>query len=796
MRKQNHIITFLLLFTSLFQINVALAQTGSLSGTVICDELPVEFANLMLKRTNIGAPTDVSGKFLIENIPTGNYELYISSVGYIPLRQQITIQENVRLDRVFNLEKDVLNLSQIVITGSRNIIEKHNSPVIVNTVSAKTLELTQSLNIAEGLNYSPGLRVENNCQNCGFTQIRMNGLDGPYSQILINSRPIFSALAGVYGLEMLPANMVDRIEVVRGGGSVMYGGNGIAGTVNIITKDPFENCFEVGLNQSLIAGRASDRTVNFNGSVVAEDLRKGITFFGFNRIRDHWDANGDGFSEIVELNNNTFGFDAFYELNEYDKLKLGAYYISEYRRGGNKFELFPHQADIAEQLEHDIVSTNLTYDYLSKNKKHKLSVYSSVQYVERDSYYGAGGRVLESGDKLTENDILAINAYGASSDISTVNGLQYQLYISPTFTLTTGSEYIFNDVFDRMPGYDRVIDQRVATWGTFAEIEAKPTNRLTLLIGSRYDHLLIDGQYVHGSEEFNNNRNLNVFIPRFSAMYSLKESLKLRASIAQGYRGPQAFDEDLHIETVGGAARFVRIDPDLEVETSNSANISLNYEKYIGSKQINFVAEGFYTLLLNPFIFAGQEELPSGVAIITKRNGSGATVSGLNFEANIAYGSSLIIQIGATIQQALYAENEEIWAPESPDDNLEAATTNRMLRTPNAYGYFSMVYKPVESFSIAYSGVITGSMDVAHVIDPRTEQTVIKSTDAFFENNIKLTHSFKTDEEYGVQVFGGVQNILNSYQTDFDIGADRDAGFVYGPISPRTYFIGLKFGMK
>lgn len=262
MRKQNHIITFLLLFTSLFQINVALAQTGSLSGTVICDELPVEFANLMLKRTNIGAPTDVSGKFLIENIPTGNYELYISSVGYIPLRQQITIQENVRLDRVFNLEKDVLNLSQIVITGSRNIIEKHNSPVIVNTVSAKTLELTQSLNIAEGLNYSPGLRVENNCQNCGFTQIRMNGLDGPYSQILINSRPIFSALAGVYGLEMLPANMVDRIEVVRGGGSVMYGGNGIAGTVNIITKDPFENCFEVGLNQSLIAGRASDRTVN------------------------------------------------------------------------------------------------------------------------------------------------------------------------------------------------------------------------------------------------------------------------------------------------------------------------------------------------------------------------------------------------------------------------------------------------------------------------------------------------------------------------------------------------------
>ena len=91
--------------------------------------------------------------------------------------------------------------------------------------------------MAEGLNYSPGLRIEDNCQNCGFTQIRMNGLQSHYTQILINSRPVFSDLAAVYGIELIPANMIERVEVVRGGGSAMYGSNAIAGVINIITKE-------------------------------------------------------------------------------------------------------------------------------------------------------------------------------------------------------------------------------------------------------------------------------------------------------------------------------------------------------------------------------------------------------------------------------------------------------------------------------------------------------------------------------------------------------------------------------
>lgn len=783
----------LLLFCNLF-LSFAFAQNASFKGIVVsADQKAVPYASISLKNSNlIGVSADNLGKFELKGLKAGRYLLSVSAIGYRTLQDSIQLAPNQQINRNITLKPDVFNLSQVVITGSRSQVERYNSPVIVNSLDSKTLESTQSFNLAEGLNYTPGLRVENNCQNCGFTQVRMNGLDGAYSQVLINSRPVFSALAGVYGLEMIPTNMVDRIEVVRGGGSVMFGGNAIAGTVNIITKEPVENSFEAGINQALINGEASDRTVNFNGALVAKDLNKGISFFGFNRDREHWDANNDGFSEIVALQNNTFGFDAFYKLNPQNELKLGTYFIDEFRRGGNKFELFPHQTDLTEQLQHNILNTTFSFDHNSKDNRHKLSVYGSLQRVDRASYYGGGGRVLSQGDSLTEADLLAINAYGNSKDFASVSGLQYRYELKENLSLTTGTEYIYNAVKDEMPGYGRLIEQEVGTWGTFTEIEFKPTNRLTVLAGGRLDQVAIDGTYNLVDQTFKNEEELLILVPRLSAMYQLQENLKVRASFAQGYRGPQAFDEDLHIETVGGAARFIQLQPGLEVERSNSSTLSLNYDQFRNNKQFNFVLEGFYTELMNPFVFANQTELPNGVAVINKRNGTGATVSGVNLEANIAIGSTVVFQSGATFQQAIFQEEEELWAPEPGSNEFESTSTKRLLRTPDTYAYFSLLYSPTELITIAYSAIYTGSMDVAHVIDAETERTVVKRTPDFFENNLKLSYSFKADESYHIEAFGGVQNIFDSYQNDFDLGAERDAGYVYGPLRPRTYFMGLK----
>lgn len=783
------------IYLEVFVFHVGFAQ-NTISGSVNNGESVVPFANVALIGTNRGTVTKEDGTFELTEVPDGNYSLQVSSVGYRKQTFEIELSGDPIPLEAIQLETDVLGLDEVVVSGTRDAITKYNSPVIINTISPEIFESTQSLSIAEGLNFSPGLRIENNCQNCGFTQLRMNGLDGAYSQILINSRPVFSALAGVYGLEMLPANMVDKIEVVRGGGSVMYGGNAIAGTVNIITKDPMENAFEVGFNQSFINFEASDRTVNFNGSIVSKNVDKGITLFGFNRTRNPWDANEDGFSEIVKLRNNTFGIDAFWNIKSRNKLRFGAYYINEFRRGGNEFDLEPHQTELTEQLQHNIVSANLSFEHISKDLKHKIAVYGSLQAVNRDGYYGGGGRVLSEGDSLTEADILAINAYGKSNDISAVGGAQYNYTITPKVMVIVGSEYIFNQVNDDMPGYGRSIHQEVGTLGTYAQFEYKPISRLTLLAGGRYDHVRINGTYNLVDEDFKNTTTLNVVVPRLSAMINVFAGFKLRASFAQGYRGPQAFDEDLHIETVGGSTRFIQINPNLVPERSNSALLSLNFDRSIKRWQMNFVAEGFYTKLNNPFVLSDQTELDNGVAIISKRNGDGATVGGVNLEANFAYSDKLIFQSGATIQVARYDTPEEIWAPEEENSSLEATVANRLLRTPNVYGYFSLVYNPFRALSVSYSGTITGPMDVPHVIDVETEHTVIKRTPVFFDNNVKLAYTFWFKDKYRIQVFAGLQNIFNSYQNDFDLGADRDAGYVYGPIRPRTVFAGLKLGIN
>ena len=790
--KINWVLSLIIVFTS----KITLAQNSNISGKIFDKNGPIPDVSVAIPSLNRVTLTDSDGTYLIDGLKEGNYTLIINFIGYRTAEKNINILPGLNLQGDIFIQVDELKISEVVVTGTRKQVERYNSPIIVSSLDSKIFEATQSLNVADVINFCPGLRVENNCQNCGFTQLRMNGLDGAYSQILINSRPVFTALAGVYGLEMLPKSMIDRIEVVRGGGSVMYGGSAIAGTVNIITKDPFENSFEVGFNQAFVNGETPDRTVNFNGSVISEDLNSGVMFFGFKRDRENWDVNGDDFSEMVALKNNTFGLDAFYSFNERNKLKLGIYYINEFRRGGNKFDLFPHQADVSEQLEHDILGARLSFDYESKDTKHKISLYGSLQHVERASYYGGGGRVIRESDSLTSDDVLSINAYGSSEDISTVSGIQYNYFIKPKLIITAGSEYIYNNVLDKMPGYGRVIDQQINTWGTFAELEIKPIEKLTFLIGGRFDQLNIVGKYDLEGENFGNDENFNVLVPSISAMYSVHENLKLRASFAQGYRGPQAFDEDLHIETVGGAARFIRLGSELEVERSNNVSFSLNFDKFIRKKQINFIVESFYTHLNNPFIYGNQEELSNGVAVIAKRNGDGAKVFGINIEANIAIGTSFILQSGATLQRANYSNEEEIWASEDPLSNTPSTSTNRILKTPNNYAYFSLVYNPIKLLSISHSGVFTGTMNVPHVIDVNTEQTVIKKTPTFFQNNIKVAYKIRTERNYNVELFGGVQNILNSYQDDFDTGADRDAGYIYGPINPRTFFVGLKFGLN
>ncbi|MEZ5072170.1 MAG: TonB-dependent receptor [Bacteroidales bacterium] len=266
---------FALILSSLFlSAHAQRTKTdANIVGHVTTDGRHLAYATVFVKGTSLGTVTDETGQFQLINLPVGTLTVVAKAVGYKPEEVVLTAEANRTLEHKFELTEDVLNLEEVVVSANRSEQKRTEAPVIVNTISPALFQTTQAVTLGEGLNFSPGLRLENNCQNCGFTQVRMNGLEGPYSQILINSRPIFSGLAGVYGLELIPANMIEKVEVVRGGGSALFGSNAIAGTINILLKEPAANAYEAGFTHTWTgtgvegsAGPASDYSLNFNTS--------------------------------------------------------------------------------------------------------------------------------------------------------------------------------------------------------------------------------------------------------------------------------------------------------------------------------------------------------------------------------------------------------------------------------------------------------------------------------------------------------------------------------------------------
>jgi outer membrane receptor for ferrienterochelin and colicins len=773
---------------------VNLNAQRTISGKVSSSDSPLPAVSVLIDGTATGTETLEDGSFSLPISEKGGQRLLISKLGFRRHLHSIPAgTNNITLE--ITLQPDYLNLEQFVVTGTRDKTAASESTVPISTLNQETLTATQSLTLSEGLPFSAGLRVENNCQNCGFTQVRMNGLEGPYSQLLINSRPVFSALAGVYGLDMFPANMIDRIEVSRGGGSVMYGGNAIAGTINIITKDPEYNGFEAGMNYAFTDMQRPDRVVTLSGSVTNADNSAGLRIYGFNRDRDWWDATGDGFSDMTMIKNTTLGFDGFLNTGERSVLRLNAYRIEEFRRGGNRFDLFPHQTDLTEQLAHTINGVSSSWELRSKNSKHRMQLYGAFQSVLRDSYYGGGGRVLADGDSLTEEDLLAINAYGKAKDWSVNGGVLYHWNISTRYRLTMGSEIQGNRVEDQMPGYGRDITQQVWTTGTYAQLELEPLPRFSIVAGGRFDYVSIRSRYNVGAGLLSNDRDLPVFVPRLAMMYSIGNEWKLRASFAQGYRAPQAFDEDLHIGLVGGNVLFVALAEDLKTERSNSVTASVNYAKSKLKNQISLTAEGFYTWLNNPFILSDQQETAQGVSVITKRNGDGARVFGANTEFNWAIASKWQFQAGITVQQARFNEEEIIWEPDSENSSPDSITsTSRLLRTPDVYGFSTLTYTPVKPLSLSLGTVFTGPMDVPHVIDPETEFTIIRRTPSFIDFTLRAAYRLTLKNKVYIECSAGMFNLLNQFQRDLDTGPERDAGYVYGPLRPRTIFTGIKVG--
>ncbi len=780
-----------LVFFILLQSTFIISQTGSLKGSITSNNKQLPFATIEVfnETFKISSSSNGEGFYEVRNLPSGNFTIRVSLLGFQTLKEQVTVISGNPTIKQIELEEDRLNLDQIVISATRNRVNRKKAPVVVNVLNPQLLNATQSISLSDGLNYSPGVRVENNCQNCGFTQVRLNGLDGSYTQVLVNSRAVFSALNSVYGLEQIPTNIVERIEVVRSGGSALYGSNAIAGTINIITKDPVLNTWEIGSYFGLIDGNIPDRLINFNSSLVSDDLMSGITLFGLKRDREEFDANDDGFSELTTLSNTTFGIKTYLKPNDRSKISLDITTLKEFRRGGDRLDLVPHFTDVTEQLDHDTFLGGITYDLQNKNLSSNFSVYTSGQYTERGSFYGGLG-----GSRTQQDSILALNSYGTTKDLALVSGAQYTYNFKNEDIITAGAEYNLSSTEDIIPGYNRLIDQKVNTIGSYVQYEWKPNDNLTALIGTRLDNVNVKGDYNIGGISREVSIEQTVLSPRLTISYNITENLKLRGGYARGFRTPQAFNEDLHISSVGGEPQFVILSENLNTEYSNAYTTSFNYNKNFNKVQADILVEGFYTDLQDPFTLVSTGAvLENGSILEEVRNGSGANVFGTNLEIGISPSKEWQFQIGGTIQKAEYNEAQILFETDGIMPNETDISVDEFVRNPNSYGYFNTSWIPGEHFNLDLTGTYTGPMIIPRVVSQSGFLDLVES-DSFFDVNVKLEYHADISENFQMTFSGGVKNIFDNYQDDFDTGPLRDSDYIYGPSAPRTFFIGIKFG--
>ncbi|MBU2636427.1 MAG: TonB-dependent receptor [Bacteroidetes bacterium] len=775
MKYHNILREFMIILTLFFSINVwAISfteteeyRTRVISGRVINVDTkePLIGVNISVKKTNIGTSTDESGYFTIKSAPVTDIELNISIVGYKSIVAQIPAGGKNMENLVLELKEGTIEMGTVVVTGTNSPRLYEDSPVKTEIIPNILIRQQNAYNLAQALGLQTGVSVENDCNNCNFTQVRILGFEGKYTQILIDGDPVISSLGGVYGLEHYPKEMIEQIEIVKGGGSALYGGDAIAGTINLITRKPAFNRSRISYFGGSV-GNSYDQQISATAEMVNKDNTSGFFAYGSTRSRNPYDRNGDGFSELGELKNETIGFDWYSNPFESSDLQISFHRIFEERRGGENFDRPVHEAGIAEWIQH--------FKYGGKIKwSHKLSpvfeyrINYAFSLLRRNSYYGG------LSDTTVEARLQALNYYGFSNNPLHTGGIQLN-YISGSHSFTGGVQYDNDRIDDKSVSNSAYfVEETFKNLGVFVQDEflIEELNSLQVVAGIRFDqHSALDNWIIS---------------PRLNLSYELTKGLKLRAGYTTGFKAPQIFDEDLHICGLEGTQRVIRNSPGLKEERSNSFTVGAEFQNFVNGIPLLLGVTGFYTKLdgayTNRFISS------SGTIEYWERiNSIGADVKGIEVDFGIKPFNNLELRTGITLKESNYK------------DFLTDFDTKNFLRTPNSFGYLRSTYNFTSEFNVFFSMKYTGKMDVPHeiVVERQDEPLLVLSkSQNFFEFDFSARYKFELFSDLSATVTTGIKNLTNAYQKDLDYGIKRDPGYVYGPSSPRTYFVSLELNM-
>jgi outer membrane receptor for ferrienterochelin and colicins len=722
-------------------------NVGVIKGSITSDSQPVSGVNIALEEIQMGTATDSEGKYIIRNIKPGTYHLVASAVGYAQFNQEITIESSETVELDIELTQTLEELDEVVVTGTMRETYVKESPVKVTVVKSQRLQQGKtSSNVMDLIDNVNGLSTQLNCGVCGTNAIRINGVEGPNTAVLIDGMPIMGALASVYGLNGISPSIIDQVEVIKGPQSTLYGTQALGGVVNIITKNPANtpafsaDVYGKSTQETNINLAASPKIGRFEGFISANGLHMG----------NYYDKNGDNFNDLVKRSHiSVFGKGTLKGSDGKQRLDIAAKYYDENRTGGVKE--FSDDIRGSDNIYGESIYTRraeLMTDYRPAGFDQRLRLSGAFTYHDQDSYYGTEHYVAEQ-------EII----YGQAT---------WDQSISDNLQVLGGATVRYQTYDDNTPATSAGTDRRFIP-GIFSQGELT-INDVTLLGGLRVDH--------HSEHGF-------VTAPRFSAKYSPGNRTTVRVSGGTGFRVVNVFTED-HAALTG--SREVIFTEDLEPERSQS--ITGNIEQIIpfGANPLTVSIDGFYTRFSNKII-PDYDQDPN---LIIYENIDGFSVT---------RGFSIDLDQNFTTLPISYNTSFTLMDVFTEENGQRKALTY----APDFIGSFGATYQSQNlNLEFGYTGNLVGSKRMPDNYVQNFGRD--RWSPAYTTHDIKITKEFSnvnnTNNGIGIEAYLSAENIFDFIQGSPLIDASDpfspqfDTIYTWGPIIGRSFALGVRLNIR
>ena len=720
------------------------------------------YANVWLEEIGKGVPSDESGVALIDEVPAGTYTLSVSFTGYFPYRKKVIIRSGVNSFQV--VLQPSTSLDEVVVSGTLKPVNRMETPVPVEVYNPAYFRKNPTPNIFEALQTVNGVRPQINCNVCNTGDIHINGLEGPYTMVLIDGMPLVSGLSTVYGLSGIPNALVERIEVIKGPASSIYGSQAVGGLINVITREAeFADTFNF---DSFYTGWGElNVDLAYKGRIKdVADVLTGVNYFHYDEPIDH---NGDNFTDLT-LQQRVSVFQKWDFKRPSDKVfsMAGRFFYED--RWGGEMQWTPENRGGNEIYGESIYTRR--FELLGKYElpfSEGLMLGFSYTDHDQNSVYGDVPFLAEQRIGFSQ---LTWDKEAGPHSLLFGAAVRYTYYNDNTTATGTGVQ----DEPDE-----------VVIPGVFVQDEVRLGSDVNWLVGARYDY-----DRRHGS----------ILTPRTALKWAITDFDIVRLNAGTGFRVVNIFTEE-HASLTG--ARDVVIAESLKPE--RSWNVNLNYLKKIYTSNGHFIGidlSAWYTRFSN-LILPDYDTDPN--QIIYRNLDGYAITTGISMNADVVMRNGLKILAGTSLMDVSQVENGMRSRP---------VLTERYSAT---WG-ISYSIKPW-NLNLDYTGNLYGPMRLPLLgdLDPRSSRSPVYSI-----QNIQLTY----DGIRNLEFYGGVKNLLNwtpdqgnpfiiarandpfDRDVQFDPGGNViatpdnpyaltfDPSYVYGPNQGIRAFFGVRYTLE